>query len=197
MAYDVRPTEAELSEARALVTVALDACERELELEGSVAVALGWTDNPPVLAEQSGVAGTCYPDGQIEIAFNADAEGWSDAVGPTAALQYGRAWFDERVDVGFRWQRLLREAFADRFAAAVSADGDGSRSWRTDDGVAERWAALSEGLDERDDLAGDRATMGVASALGRELAADRELSAFVDLDRSAVAAAGEAALSEP
>lgn len=197
MAYDVRPTEAELSEARALVTVALDACQRELELEGSVAVALGWTDNPPVLAEQSGVAGTCYPDGQIEIAFNADAEEWSDAVGPAAALQYGRAWFDERVDVGFRWQRLLREAFADRFAAAVSTDGDGSHPWRTDDGIAERWAALSGELDERDDLAGDRATMGAASALGRELAADRALPAFVDLDRSAVAAAGEAALSKP
>lgn len=194
MAYDVRPTEAELGEARGLVTVALDACERELDLEDSVRVALGWTDNPPVLAEQSGVAGTCYPDGQVEIGFNADADGWSDAVGPVVALQYGRAWFDEHVTVAFRWQRLLREAFADRFAAARFPDGP--RPWRTDDGeaVAERWGTLAEDLGERDDLAGDRTTMGIAAALGRELAADRELPAFADLDRSAVAAAGEAAL---
>lgn len=191
MAYDVRPTEAELSEARALVTVALDACERELDLEDSVRVALGWTDNPPVIAEQSGVTGTCYSGGQIEVGFNADSEGWSDAVGPVVALQYGRAWFDERVAVAFRWQRLLREAFADRFAAARFPDGP--RPWRADEEVAERWTALSEGLGERDDLAGDRATMGVAAAVGRELVAERNLAAFVNLDRSAVAAAGEAA----
>ncbi|PSP99226.1 hypothetical protein BRC94_07505 [Halobacteriales archaeon QS_5_70_17] len=191
MAYDVRPTEAELSEARALVTVALDACERELDLEDSVRVALGWTDNPPVVAEQSGVAGTCYSGGQVEVGFNADAEGWSDAVGPVVALQYGRAWFDERVTVAFRWQRLLREAFADRFAAARFPDGP--RPWRTTEEAAERWTALSDDLSERDDLAGDRATMGVAAAVGRELAAECDLAAFVDRDRSAVAAAGEAA----
>ena len=200
MPYDLRPTQSELSEARALVGVALDACERVESVaapETPMRVALGWTDSEAVVNDRAGVDGTTFPDGEVELAFNADARGWDDAVGPVTAQQYGRAWFDERVTVTFRWQRLLREAVADRFAARTHPDGP--FPWRASDeaALADRWDEIREGLGERDDLPADRPTMGVAAAVGeRSLAASEgsELAGLVDLDRGAVRDAGDAAL---
>ena len=199
MAYDLRPTESELSEARALVGVALDTCERveSVEaLETPVRVALGWTDSEAVV-DRAGVDGTTFPGGEVELAFNADAPGWDDAVGPVTAQQYGRVWFDERTDAAFRWQRLLREASADRFAARTHPDGP--FPWRASDEAAlsDRWDAVREELGERDDLPADRLTTGVAAAVGERLLAESkrsELAALVALDREAVREAGDAAL---
>jgi hypothetical protein len=205
VSYDLRPTAAELSEARALVEVALDDCERAGGLGAPLRVALGWTDDEAVRERRAGVSATTFAGGQVELAFNSDVEGWTDALGPVVALQYGRAWADEYVETAFRWQRLLREAFADRFATAVSPEGP--TPWRVDDeAVAERWTAMRGALDERDDLPADRATMGVAAAVGRELfgaSDDADASAgpdvpdaatLADLDRGSVADAGDDAL---
>jgi hypothetical protein len=195
--YDLRPTEHELSEARALVGVALDACERAAPIETPLRVALGWTDSDAVREDRGGVSGTTFADGEVELAFNAEVAGWADRVGPVVAQQYGRVRFDERLDAAFRWQRLLREAVADRFAAETHPDGP--RPWRaTGDGArAERWAAIRDGLGERDDLPADRATMGVAAAVGERLAAEGRLDgpeAYESVDREAVRNAGDAAL---
>ena len=196
MVYDVRPTESELSEARALAGVALDACERTRfeGLEGSLRVALGWTDNATVLEERRGVSGTCYPGGEAELGFNSDCEGWDEAVAPETARLYGTAWFSERVTVTFRWQRLLCTAFADRFAVALYPDG--LTPWRGDDrdAAAARWNAIRGELGERDDLPEDRVGGRLAAALGEALEEEYEPEAFVDLDRGAVRAAGDAAL---
>ncbi|MWG33920.1 hypothetical protein [Halomarina oriensis] len=198
MPYDVRPTEAELSEARALVGVALDACERAAvlgaPLETPLHVALGWTDNPAVAEHRLGVTGTTFPDGQVEVAFDADTEGWTDAIGPVLAQQYGRVWVDERVDVAFRWQRLLREAVADRLAHETNPDGP--RPWLTTDeeALSERWASIRDDLDQHDDLPSDRTTMGVAAALGEELTAEGVPKDVAEVDRAAVEHAGDAAL---
>jgi hypothetical protein len=191
---DVRPTEAELSEARALVSVALDACERTRPLDGSLRVALGWTDNEPVLEHRRGVTGTCYPDGQVEIGFNSDCRGWSEAIAPETARQYGVAWFLERSEVAFRWQRLLAAAFADRFAVGVYPDGPTPWRGAEEARVAERWASIREELGARDDLPEDRVTGGLAAAIGRELESDHDRGAFVDLTRPDVLGAGDAAL---
>jgi hypothetical protein len=196
--YDLRPTEAELSEARALVGVALDACERDATpqapLETPLHVALGWTDDPAVRDERGGVSGTTFPDGQVELAFNADTVGWTDAVGPVVAQQYGRTWVDERVDVAFRWQRLLREAVADRVAGRTHPSGP--RPWRTTDEAArsERWEAIRDDLGQRDDLPPDRVTTSVAAALGETLADEGVLWDPADVDRATVRDAGDAAL---
>ena len=194
MSYDLRPTEGELSEARALVGVALDACERVESPETPLRVALGWTDSASVVDDRYGVDGTAFPDGEVELAFNADAAAWADAVGPVAAQQYGRVSFDERVEVAFRWQRLLREAYADR--VAVETHPDGPYPWRTTDeeGLAERWTAIRDELGERDDLPADRLTTGLAAAVGEELLEERDRAALFDLDRNAVLNAGDAAL---
>ncbi|MFC5973160.1 hypothetical protein ACFPYI_17650 [Halomarina salina] len=194
MPYAVRPTEAELSEARALVGVAIDACERVETVETPLRVALGWTDSEAVAEERMGVDGTTFPDGEVELAFNAATAGWDDAIGPVAAQQYGRVAFGDRVDVAFRWQRLLREAYADRLATETHPDGP--YPWRASDDAAlsERWGAIREELGERDDLPADRATTGVASRIGEELLDERDRSALLDLDCGAVREAGDAAL---
>ncbi|WP_254534606.1 hypothetical protein [Halomarina litorea] len=190
MSYDVRPTEAELSEARAIVGVALDACERARPLDGTLRVALGWTDNEPVLADGSGVSGTCYPGGEVELGFNSDVTGWDEALAPETARLYGTAWFTERVDVAFRWQRLLATAFADRFAREVYPDGP--TPWRGEDERAAegRWTEVRDGLGERDDLPEDRTLGRLGADLGEELQRDHDLGAFVELTREAVQEAG-------
>ncbi|MFD1515395.1 hypothetical protein [Halomarina rubra] len=200
MSYDLRPTEAELSEARALVGVALDTCERSDllgdPLETPLHVALGWTDSESVREERRGVSGTTFGAGEVELAFNADVSGWTDALGPVVAQQFGRAWADDRIEVAFRWQRLLREALAHGFATRTHPDAP--TSWRETDEAAltDRWAAIRDELGERDDLPADRVTMGVAAAVSDRLAAETEdatLGSWVDLDRGAVQRAGDAA----
>lgn len=197
--YDLRPTEAELSEARALVGVAFDTCERSdlLDpLETSLHVALGWTDSESVREERLGVTGTTFAEGDVELAFNTDVSGWTDAVGPVAAQQYGRAWFDERVPVAFRWQRLLREALAHRVATETHPDGP--TPWRETDETAltDRWGAIHGELDQRDDLPADRVTMGLAAAVGDGLTRTEAPAGggWTELDREAVVRAGDATL---
>ncbi|WP_254544343.1 hypothetical protein [Halomarina pelagica] len=195
MPYDLRPTERELSEARGLATVTLDACERECPLESPLSIALGWSDGETVVEEFGGVAGTTYPDGEVELAFNASVEGWADRLGPEAARLYGEAWYRERVErVAFRWQRLLAFAAGDRLAARVVPDAP--RPWHgTDpDALDARWTALRESLGSSEPPVIDRAFGGVAAAVGGELAPEGDLPALTDLTRTDVRKAGDAAL---
>ncbi|MFC6835657.1 hypothetical protein [Halomarina ordinaria] len=195
MSYDLRPTERELSEARALVTVALDACERELTLDGPLSVALGWSDSAAVTEAFGGVDGTCYPEREVQLSFNAGVEGWADAVGPTAARLYGEAWLRERIEhASFRWQHLLVRAAGERLADRT--DPDGPRPWREADAqtLTERWTALSESLGSSEPLVVDRALGGVAAAVGEELVERQGFEGLAECTRSDVLAAGEAAL---
>ncbi|MFC7154681.1 hypothetical protein ACFQPA_04325 [Halomarina halobia] len=197
MSYDLRPTERELSEARALATVALDACEREYPIESPLSIAIGWTDDAGVAEEFGGVSGTTYPGGEVELAFNAGVEGWADRLGPEAARLYGEAWYRERVErVAFRWQRLLAFAAGDRLAARAVPDAP--RPWRGDDPDAldARWTALRETLGSSEPPVIDRAFGGVAAAVVEELAPEGDLSALAGLTRTDVREAGDAALRE-
>lgn len=194
MAHDIRPTAGELSEARSVIDVTLDASERELgDMPSPIHVGVGWADDPSIADAFGGAIATCHGPERITVRFTA-TDGWTDAVMRATARGVGRAWLQARLPdqrLAFRWQLVLAEAagigLADRVAPAVDAP------WAPRETLAEEWPdmvdTLGEAVDAEPPLPGhDRPAFPLAS-LGVQLAEAVSLEDLPDMTRSAVDAA--------
>lgn len=198
MAHDIRPTVGELSEARSVIDVTLDAAERELEDSPSpIHVGVGWAADLPTVESFGGALSVCHDPERLTVQFTTTVDEWTDAVMTATARGMGRAWLRGRLPdqrLAFRWQVIVVEAagiaLAERIAPAVEAP------WSSKVTLEEHWEGLAETLSDGVGTAepiGDDDTLAYPLAsLGVQLAAAISLEDLPGLTRTDV----ETALSE-
>lgn len=195
MAHDIRPTGGELSEARSVIDVTLDAADRELEDSPSpIHVGVGWAADPSTVEAFGGALSVCHGPERLTLQFTTTVDEWTDAVMTATARGLGRAWLRSRLpdqQLAFRWQVIVVEAagiaLADRIAPAVEAP------WTAKETLEEHWEGLAETLGDgvgTGEPIGDRDTLAYPLAsLGVQLAATISLEDLPGLTRSDVESA--------
>lgn len=202
MTYDLRPTQGDLAEARAVLEPALDACERAHSREEAVSVGLAWRTGP-VVDSLGGAVATPVDPTTIEVGFDSRVDGWADAAAAGAVRAWAAAALQADLPdrrVSFRWQDVLVAAAAAR--AAADQYPDVAFPWDDVDrgDLAAYYAEVRETLGEPAGAAWPAAEDSPAfpvEALGAVLAAEDALGdALADCTRSDVRDALDDALGD-
>lgn len=195
MAHDIRPTAGELSEARSVMDITLEASDRELEdLPSPIHVGVGWAANPSTAEAFGGALATCHGPQRISVRFTTSVEDWPDAVMRATARGTGRAWLQSRLPdqrLAFRWQRILAEAAGVALADEVAPPGEAP--WTDRSTLAEQWPDLVDTLGDPVDWGTEPAGVDTPAfplaSIGVQLADTVSLEDLPGLTRSDVESA--------
>ncbi|GGL70272.1 DUF2268 domain-containing putative Zn-dependent protease [Halocalculus aciditolerans] len=207
MADRLSPTTAEFREARGIIERSLAAAEARFPTETDVVVEIGWAGDDDIVDILDGAYGFASYPNRIEIEFNTAAPNWQASLKSTTAHEYAHVWGFERRgrESETKWEYVVEEAVTQH--AAKQLVPEYQSPWWTrynPETVAEYWDRIR--AEELDRDSEDGGTLYVepkdsgypfglgyslSFQLGRTLLEEHDLPYLLDIDKSALVAAGD------
>jgi len=212
MKAEIKPKEAELEEARKLVSEALEKAEKNLPRETDYTVSIAWTEQEFVLDRMDGTSGRAHSADFLEIKFNTEPEKWRDAIKSTAVHEYAHTWhYEKRYNAegrnDFVWQYVIDEALTQVFAEKMFDHSPPHRTEHSREEVAGYWSKIkSEEIERSFDgiswpysLYINKSDSGypnwlgysMSYLIGKELLKDHSLEEFPELGKQDLIKAGD------
>lgn len=150
---ELKPETEDLKEAKKIAQKGVNMASEHLPKNEEVKIGFGWTEDPFVLKNMSGVAGKSFGSDYFILSFNTRPNEWKNSLLAQSVHEYGHTWFYEQIENEYAkilWRYILDESLTQNLAEKLVSEFESPwREKHSKEDISEYWAEIKQNL-ERD-----------------------------------------------